>query len=150
MDEIAAIGIRFALQDLNTAFTYFLDHDRIDELADLFTDDALYTHGARESQGRAAIRALFEARRSAGVRTCRHMSTGLMLEIESESSAHGCSVCLTFAYDGAPPVTPATPYLVADFEDRYRLCTDGRWRIAVRHIRRVFTAAENRGPVGQS
>lgn len=39
------------------------------------------------------------------------------------------------------------PHLVADFEDRYRLCDDGRWRIAERHIRRIFEAPDNPGPV---
>ncbi len=148
MDDLALVKIRFILQDLNTAFTYFLDHGRIDELADLFTEDAIYTHGERRSEGRAAIRALFTARADAGVRTCRHLYTGLMLHIEGESSARGSSVCMTFAFDGPPPVMPATPYLVADFEDVYRLCADGRWRIAVRNIHRIFVSDGNPGPVG--
>jgi hypothetical protein len=78
----------------------------------------------------------------------RHVSSGLRLAIESDSKATGTSVCLTFAYDGPPPVTPATPYLVADFEDEYRRCADGRWRIAVRHIHRIFVAEGNPGPAG--
>ena len=147
MDEMEHIRIRFALEDLNRAFTYFLDHDRIDELVDLFTEDVIYTHGERRSEGRAAVRALFTARAAAGVRTCRHMQTGLRLEIESASRAKGSSVCMTFAFDGPPPVTPATPYLVADFEDEYQLCADAKWRIAVRHIRRIFVAEGNPGPV---
>lgn len=147
MDSLQSIQIRLALEDLNTGFTHYLDHDRIDELVDLFTEDALYTHGERRSEGRATIRALFERRAAAAVRTCRHLSTGLRLEIDSETAARGTSVCLTFAYDGPPPVTPATPYLVADFDDAYRMCADGKWRIAARHIRRIFTAATNVGPV---
>jgi hypothetical protein len=148
MDDLALIKIRFALQDLNTAFTYFLDHDRIDDLVDLFTEDAVYTHAERRSEGRVAIRALFTARADAGVRTCRHLYTGLKLDIENEASARGGSVCMTFAFDGRPPVTPATPYLVADFDDVYRLCADGKWRIAVRAIHRIFVSAANPGPVG--
>jgi hypothetical protein len=148
MNSLQRIEIRLALEDLNSGFTHCLDHDQIDELIDLFTEDALYTHGERRSEGRAAIRALFERRGAAGIRTCRHLGTGLRLEIDSPTLARGSSVCLTFAFDGPPPVTPATPYLVADFEDTYRLCSDGRWRIAVRHIQRIFTAATNPGPVG--
>ncbi len=148
MDDLVYIRIRMALEDLNTAFTHHLDHGRIDELVDLFTEDAVYTHGKRRSEGREAIRDLFNRRADAGVRTVRHMYSGLKLEIESESAARGTSVCLTFAYDGPPPVTPATPHLVADFEDLYRKCADGKWRLAVRNIHRVFVAAENPGPVG--
>ncbi|MGH8263917.1 MAG: nuclear transport factor 2 family protein [Steroidobacterales bacterium] len=149
MDELARIRIRLALEDLNSAFAYCLDHDRLDELADLFTEDALYTHGERRSLGRDAVREVFNARAAAGVRTVRHVLSGLRVDMESETKARGTSVCLTFAYDGPPPVTPATPYLVADFEDEYRCCADGRWRIAVRHIRRIFVAEGNPGPVGQ-
>jgi ketosteroid isomerase-like protein len=148
MDELAQIRIRLALEDLNTAFTHYLDHDRLDELVDLFTEDVVYTHGERRSVGREAVQAVFLARAAGGVRTVRHVSSGLRLKIESDSKATGTSVCLTFAYDGPPPVTPATPYLVADFDDEYRRCADGRWRIAVRHIRRIFVAEGNPGPQG--
>jgi hypothetical protein len=148
IDDLNFIKIRFALEDLNAAFAYFLDHDRIDELVDLFTETAVYTHGERRSEGRSAIRALFRGRADGGVRTCRHLITGLRVHIESESSARGSSVATTFAFDGPPPVTPATPYLVADFDDVYRLCADGKWRIAARTIQRIFVAADNPGPVG--
>jgi len=148
VDDLAQIRIRLALEDLNSAFTHFLDHDRLDELVDLFTEDAVYTHGERRSVGREAVRAVFAARKAGGVRTVRHVASGLRFEILGDSSATGTSVCLTFAYDGPPPVTPATPYLVADFEDEYRRCADGRWRIAVRHIRRIFVAEGNPGPPG--
>jgi len=148
MDDLTFIKIRFALQDLNTAFTHNLDHGKVEDLVDLFTEDALYTHDKRRSQGREEIRKLFVARAEAGVRTVRHLACGLRLEIESESAARGSSVCFTFAHDGPPPAPHATPHLVADFEDVYRLCEDGKWRIAVRHIHRLFVAADNAGPVG--
>jgi ketosteroid isomerase-like protein len=148
MDELTRIRIRLALQDLNAAFTHNLDHGNLDELVDLFTPDALYTHAKRRSEGREEIRKLFVARAEAGVRTVRHLISSLWLEIESETAARGSSVCLTFAHDGPPPAPHATPHLVADFEDVYRLCEDGRWRFAVRHIHRIFVAADNPGPVG--
>ena len=148
MDDLALIRIRLALQDLNAAFTYNLDHGHIDELVDLFTEDALYTHAKRRSEGREEIRKLFATRAAAGVRTVRHFASGLRLEIESPTTAHGTSVCLTFAHEGDPPVPHATPHLVADFEDVYRLCEDGRWRFAVRHIHRIFVAPDNSESAG--
>jgi ketosteroid isomerase-like protein len=148
MDELARIRTRLALEDLNTAFTYHLDHNRIDDLVALFTEDAIYTHDTRRSQGRQQIRALFVGRTATKIRTARHLYTGLRIHIEGELQATGTSVCMTFASDGPPPIQPATPYLVADFEDRYRLCADGQWRIEARHIRRIFAAADNPGPIG--
>jgi hypothetical protein len=147
VDALTRIQIRLAIEDLNTSFTYHLDHNEIDQLVDLFAVDAVYTHGARISRGRAAIRGLFEARRSAGVRTARHLYSGLRLNIEDQANATGSSVCMTFAFDGPAPVPNALPHLVADFEDRYRCDPDGRWRIAERNIRRIFVAADNPGPL---
>jgi ketosteroid isomerase-like protein len=148
MDALTLIKIRLALEDLNTAFTHNLDHGKLDDLVDLFTEDALYTHAKRRSEGKEEIRKLFLARAAAEVRTVRHLASGLRLEIESPTAARGTSVCLTFAHDGEPPAPHATPHLVADFEDEYRLCEDGQWRFAVRHIRRIFVAADNTGPAG--
>ena len=131
------LAIRIALEDLNAAFTHNLDHGEIEALVELFTDDALYTHGERVSRGRAEIEALFRDRVAKGPRTSRHMYSGLQFAIESSREATGTSVCMSFAADGLPP-KPAKPFLVADFVDRYRCGDDGRWRIAERHIHRVF------------
>jgi ketosteroid isomerase-like protein len=131
------LEIRLALEDLNSAFAHHLDHNDIDALIDLFAIDALYTHGERISRGRSEIERLFRDRAAKGPRTSRHLLSGLRLSIESATAAAGSSVCLSFAADGVPPL-PAKPFLVADFEDRYRLDGDGRWRFAERHIHRVF------------
>ena len=111
---------RGRLEDLNAAFAHHLDHGDIEALVDLFTEDALYTHGERQSVGRAEIERLFRNRIAKGPRTSRHLYSGLRLSIESEREASGISVCLSFAADGLPPL-PAKPFLVADFVDRYRL-----------------------------
>ena len=145
--DIHQITTRLALEDLNTAFTRYLDHGNVSALIDLFTEDALYTHGERRSEGRAAIEALFRRRAAGEPRTSRHICSGLHIEIEDARHARGSSVCLSFAADGAPPL-PATPFLVADFKDRYLLGEDGRWRFKARHIERIFVAEHNPGPVG--
>ena len=149
LSDAERLGIRLALEDLNSAFTHHLDHGEIDALVDLFAEDALYTHGDRRSEGRDAIAALFEKRAASGTRTSRHICSGLRIEIESATAARGTSVCLSFAADGEPPL-PATPFLVADFDDAYALGKDGRWRFRERHIRRVFVGPGYQGPVGRN
>ncbi len=136
-----------ALEQLNIDFCHCLDYGRVDELVDLFTEDAHYSHGKRVSLGRNEIRALFTAR-TRQKRTSRHLQTGLKITLVDSKKARGRSVCLTFACDGTPPISPATPLLVADFIDEYWRCPDGRWRIAKRHIERIFTAEGNTHPVG--
>jgi len=148
LERIVQIGIRHTLEDLNNAFCYYLDHGDIDGLIDLFCKDAIYSHGTRVSRGREEIRQLFQNRNQAGTRTSRHLQTGLRTQRKGADKATGTSVCLTFAADAAPPITPASPYLVADFIDTYRRCADGRWRIEKRQIDRIFTSPENTAPVG--
>jgi len=139
--------IRVRLEELNADFAYFLDPGQVDALIDLFCEDAHYSHGARHSHGRDEIAALFRARASGIPRTSRHIYSGLRFEITSATMASGTSVCLTFAADGPPP-HPASPLLVADFEDRYLRCADGRWRFRERHIRRIFVDPTSPGPIG--
>lgn len=147
-ERLVRIETRQAIEDLNTDFCHCLDFGKVDELVDLFTEDAHYSHGKRVNIGRDEIRALFTARTAEQERTSRHLQTGLKISVVDAEKATGTSVCLTFACDGPPPITPATPLLVADFIDEYRLCSDRKWRIARRHIERIFTAAGNAGPVG--
>lgn len=150
MDTLETLIIRMELQELNAAFVHHLDHGEIDELVCLFTEKAVYTHGERRSVGRNEIRQLFDARAAAGTRTVRHLCSGLRIHIDSPDRARGTSTCLTFAFDGPAPVANAAPHLVADFIDAYERDRTGRWRIAQRHIERIFVAPDNPGPIGQA
>ena len=149
LDDLERLKIRLALEDLNTAFTHHLDHNEIDELLELFADDVFYTHGERVSRGKAELAEVFRRRSASGPRTSRHLYSGLKVTIEDASHARGTSVCMTFGQSGAPPLTPAIPTLVADFDDVYVRGADGRWRFQERHIRRIFVDPQNAGPMGQ-
>jgi ketosteroid isomerase-like protein len=148
MTAVEQLAIRVAIEDLNSAFAYYLDHNQVEPLVDLFTADARYIHGERRTEGREALRALFIARTSAGVRTTRHFYSGLRLQVHDERNASGQSVCMLFAANQTPPIGFCAPQLVADFVDRYVREADGRWRIAQRDIERVFAAdTEAHSPV---
>jgi len=149
LDRLAHLEARLAIQDLNTNFCHYLDHGEIDKLIALFTVDANYSHGTRLSIGIAQIRQLFFQRASAGTRTARHMYSGLKVDFVGPTVATGHSVCMTFADNSRPPISPATPFLVADFFDEYVRESDGRWLIAKRHIERIFVDSKNNGPIGQ-
>lgn len=149
LDEIEKLKIRVALEDLNTAFCYHLDHNEVDALLALFADDVYYTHGSRVSRGKAELEKVFRSRSATEVRTARHMYSGLRLDIEGTKKARGTCVCMTFAAYGEPPLSPAIPILVADFVDAYERGADGKWRIKERHIHRIFVAPDNPGPIGQ-
>jgi hypothetical protein len=150
LTDLERLTIRVALEDLNTAFCYHLDHDDVDALLELFVDDVYYTHGSRVSRGKAELELVFRSRSATEKRTARHLYSGLKLEIESATRARGTCVCLTFGAYGEPPLSPAIPTLVADFVDAYVRGDDGRWRFRERHIHRIFVAPDNRGPLGQN
>ena len=149
LSELERVTIRVALEDLNTAFCYHLDHNEVDALLELFVDDVYYTHGSRVSRGKAELAEVFRNRSATETRTARHMYSGLKLDIESPTRARGTSVCMTFAAYGEPPLSPAIPTLVADFVDEYVRGDDSRWRFKERHIHRIFVAHDNPGPIGQ-
>ena len=149
LSDLERLAIRVALEDLNTAFCYHLDHNEVDALLELFVDDVYYTHGSRVSRGKAELAEVFRNRSATETRTARHMYSGLKLDIESPTRARGTSVCMTFAAYGEPPLSPAIPTLVADFVDEYVRGDDGRWRFKERHIHRIFVAPDNPGPIGQ-
>ena len=148
LSALERLEIRAALEELNTAFCYHLDHNEVDALLELFTDDVFYTHGPRRTQGKAELEQVFRSRTATTPRTARHMYSGLKLDIESDSRARGTCVCLTFAQSGEPPLAPAIPILVADFEDLYERGADGRWRFRERHIHRIFVDSPTSAPVG--
>jgi ketosteroid isomerase-like protein len=148
LSALERLEIRVALEDLNTAFCYHLDHDEVDALLDLFTDDVYYTHGPRKTNGKAELEQVFRSRTATSPRTARHLYSGLKLEIDSATRARGTCVCMTFAQSGTPPLAPAIPILVADFDDVYERGADGRWRIRERHITRIFVDSKESAPVG--
>ncbi len=142
------LKVRLAIEELNAAFVFYLDHNKIEPLVDLFTTNALYTHGERRTEGRDALRALFIGRAAAGPRTTRHLYSGLTIDIHDDRNASGRSVCMLFCANQMPPIDFCAPQLVADFIDRYVLDTDGRWRIEWRDIQRIFTASAMGGNTG--
>jgi ketosteroid isomerase-like protein len=148
LSALERLEIRVALEELNTAFCYHLDHNEVEALLDLFTDDVFYTHGPRHTRGKAELEQVFRSRTATTPRTARLMYSGLKLELESAARARGTSVCLTFAQNGEPPLAPAIPILVADFEDLYERGVDGRWRFRERHIKRIFVDSPASVPVG--
>jgi hypothetical protein len=149
LDELERLKIRIALEDLNTAFCYHLDHNEVDELVELFCDDVFYTHGPRRTNGKAELEQVFRSRTASSPRTSRHLYSGLKIDIESATRARGTCVCMTFGQSGVPPLAPAVPILVADFVDVYTRGADGRWRIQERHIHRIFVDSLSSGPQGQ-
>lgn len=144
--EALRLHDRLAIAALNDDFGHCLDNGKLEAFLDLFTDDVSYANGPRQLRGRAQMTEFFQARAAAG-RISRHLYSGLRVNFTGPDTAEATSVWLTFAGEGALPVTPAEPFLVADALDTYRREAEG-WRIATRQIRPVFRNPDiaNPGP----
>lgn len=126
-----------AIERLNADFRYFLDAGDADAFAALFTEDALYANGPRESRGRAAIADFMAGRQAMGKRVSRHIYSGLRIDFAGDNQATANSVWMSFAQNGEPPFQMAEPFLVADMDDVY-VREGGAWRIQERRITPLF------------
>jgi len=144
MSDPQRIGDRLAIAALNDDFGRLLDHGDVPGFVALFTEDVVYSNGPRVLNGHAEMTDFFTARAAAG-RVSRHLYSGLAIAFDGPDRATGQSVWLTFAGDGALPITPAEPFLVADATDVYRRGPEG-WRIAERRIAPVFRSGSIAGP----
>jgi ketosteroid isomerase-like protein len=133
-------------------WAYHLDHGRLDELAALFTEDALLVTGGVELRGRAEIKNRYLER--SAVRSTRHVYSGLRVSaVEGDPQTvpaaagdgtarpvrvRAWSTWINYAANAAPPVEDVGVYVVADFDDVLTWCADERWRISERRIIPVF------------
>jgi ketosteroid isomerase-like protein len=130
--------LRLEIEKLNAEFAFLIDHDQSEGVPDLFTPDGVYGRSTGErSVGREAIRESYRKRSAHGQRTARHIFSNLRLTVESDDRVRGTVILTLFADDGPPP-HPATPMLVADYDDIYERGPDGRWRYRERIITWLF------------
>lgn len=143
-DRATQLYIRAEIEELHAEFAYLVDHDRTDEVADLFTENGSYGRATGErSAGRDAIRRAYAARKAKGPRTARHIFTNLRLTYETADRVRAMSILTLFAADGAPPHV-ADPFLVADYDDVCERCADGRWRFASRTVTWLFVQRDGK------
>jgi ketosteroid isomerase-like protein len=146
--------VRAEIDAVLADWAYHLDHGQFDELAELFTDDALFVTGPVELRGRVKIKNRYLERTV--VRSTRHTYSGLRVSVigggpeaaaavaaaAAESArpvlVHATSTWVNYAANAATPADDVGVYLVADFDDVLTWCADERWRISERRIIPVF------------
>ena len=134
--------LRAEIDTVLADWAYHLDHLELDELAELFTDDALLVTGAVELRGRAKIKNRYMER--TGVRSTRHLYSGLRVvplggvPDGRPARVRAWSTWVNYAANAPAPLDDVGVYLVADFDDVLTWCPDERWRISERRIIGVF------------
>jgi len=156
----AAARLRAEIDAVLADWAYYLDHGQLDELAELFTEDALFVSGDLEFRGRVKIKNRYLERTV--VRSTRHTYSGLRVSaiegvqesVPATATAtatatagdgttrpvlvRAWSTWVNYAANAAPPVEDVGVYVVADFDDVLTWCADERWRISERRIIPVF------------
>ncbi len=143
MPQLAATlqpDVRLAIEALIHEHAWFIDHGQADRVVELFTDDARLLGIGADKIGRDAI-AQWAADRAAMTERCsRHVQSNIRLVAAAGPDQVEGTVLLTlYRFDG-PGMGQPSPMLVAEYEDQYRRCPDGRWRFAQRRLTTVFAS----------
>ncbi|NQV80371.1 MAG: nuclear transport factor 2 family protein [Alphaproteobacteria bacterium] len=137
MTDLERMLIEHACERLIMLYALHADTYAPDAVAGLFTDDAVLNRGDGDAVGRAAILAAFNRRRPDAA--VRHISTNVVIDVDSEDSARGVSTMTLYRRFGTmdlpQPLEPAE--MIADYHDTFRRTPDG-WRFAHRRAVRVF------------
>ena len=153
VSECDHLIVRQAIEALNAAFAWDVDHRWGEGVPELFVEDGVYAAPGLELRGRGEIARFYAERRARGKRTSRHVFTNLHLFEVRPGSARGTTLLTLHAHDGEGPL-PASPSAVMDYEDEYVRGADGQWRYVRRNVVPVFgevpklVAQQNQKPVG--
>ncbi len=134
MDEGARMAVESACEKLITAYCHLVDHGQASEIADLFTEDGVWTSSENTMTGRDQIRAGFQAREDNKGRMSRHVCNNFQLNDVGENEAHGVVYLTLYRHDGKEDrtVSPLNgPAMVGEYRDHF-VRTDRGWRFARR------------------
>jgi ketosteroid isomerase-like protein len=136
-------AVRCEIEALITEHAWMLDHHESSRLAELYTENGRITGIGPERIGRAAIDKYGKERAKMIERKARHVCTNIRLVKKGEKLVHGLCTITLFRYDG-DVMGNADPVALADAEDVFVQCEDGRWRFAARHLVLTFESAAHR------
>jgi 3-phenylpropionate/cinnamic acid dioxygenase small subunit len=142
--------LRAEIEELAVENAYLLDRGRFDAILDTYTEDCEVTRllppfddeSKRETiRGRAAVAEQYAspALWPKTPRTMRHVLTNFRITSLGDGRAAATVTWTGYRHEG-PGISVSVPMAVGDYEDEYRRCDDGRWRI---HRRKIVIAFLN-------
>ena len=132
MDDTEQHSVQRACEALVTRYTHIADFGPGAEMADIFTEDGVWTSGAETYRGSSELRAFFG--RDKGHAKSRHVSSNIAITVTGTDTAEGLSYFTLYRYTEEKPRVPDLadqPVILGEFRDQYRRAADG-WRIARR------------------
>jgi ketosteroid isomerase-like protein len=142
MDDLERLLAERACERLIVEYCRLVDFGEAARIADLFTEDGVWSGVDLVLDGREEIRAWFVKRQGLQRRVSRHICTNVGVDVVSRDEAQ--SVCYLVNYrhdrpegDDAMPVPTEVPKFVGECRDAFRRTADG-WRFARRHVDVAF------------
>ncbi len=136
MDPTEKMLIERDCERLVTSYCHLVDHGEAERVAELFTEDGVWTSPEVTMDGREAIRKGMALRQANQARMSRHVCCNFLLEISDADHAEGCVYLTLYRHDGEEgrAFSPLDgPAMVGEYRDRFVRTQDG-WRIAHREI----------------
>ena len=129
--ELAELTARAEIAELVAAYNHLGDRGRIDEMAELFCDDADLDAFGTTYRGREQIHGFYRGIVSGddgpARRFIRHHISNVTISLSGPDEASGASYWLVIGETGVEQS--------GRYRDTYRRGADGRWRFATRMIR---------------
>jgi SnoaL-like protein len=148
MDRLETLLAERDCERLTYRYCRFADCGEASRLAELFTEDGVFSTPDMTLRGRLEIARTFAKREVLTDLQTLHLCTNIEVEVLDELFARGCvNLCLFRRWRDAgttAPVPVTTPSLVAAYEDTYER-VDGRWLLATRNQRVVFADPADTG-----
>jgi hypothetical protein len=144
MDAMQQLLIEHACARLMNEFAILNDQGRFGDLADLFTDNAVYARPIAPDaliEGKSNIRATFESRPKE--RVGRHIISNIIVDVQSPQRASGTCYALLYSGNADKPaekfgLQAIAPQLVGEYNDEFVLTPEG-WKFQLRKGRIIFS-----------
>lgn len=140
MDAIDRFLIERECERLVTRCCHYVDHGEAQRIADLFTEDGVWTApGIVTMRGQQELRKGLGERQARTTRVARHVCTNLLLTVIDENTAEGVVYLTLYRHDRKEgedegELAPLeAPLMLGEYRDRFVRTPDG-WRIAHREV----------------
>lgn len=141
--DLSRLFAERACERLIYDYARFVDSGEAARIADLFTEDGVWTGANGHSMnGHAELRAAFSGRQALTRRLSRHVMTNVVVDVQSDDRATGIAYLINYRHDSDSdtPERPGParhPKFVGDYHLEFRR-ENGEWRIATLRFDLLF------------
>ena len=131
MNFIDKLAIEHECARLVTSYCHYIDHGSAERVAELFSEDAVWSSAEATFNGRDEIRRAMAEREANQARMSRHVCNNLLIDVIDENTASGVVYLTLYRHDGKEGrrLSPLEgPLMVGEDQDQVRRDPEC-WRI---------------------